>query len=79
MIDILDPVWDKIQELALEAYPNELCGVLYESDFIPLTNHASDPLTSFKFDPIEYMAYTDCKAILHSHTIKRNRIYNSGN
>lgn len=59
----------KIIDYTLEAYPNEMCGVCTQDDFIQLKNASENPLTSFSFDPVEYAAVvSQVTAIVHSHT-----------
>lgn len=61
--------WDKIQEATLSSYPNEMCGILTENDFIHLSNIHDIPEKNFRFDPKDIAIYWEqIKAIVHSHT-----------
>lgn len=66
---------DKIKKAAIAEFPKELCGVLIEDNFVQLTNIAESPEDSFKFDVMDYLQYSECDAIIHSHTQKPRRNY----
>lgn len=67
---ILNPTQtDKIREYTLFCYPREMCGILTEEDFHPLTNIAENPETSFSIDPKNLIPFLGkIKAVVHSHT-----------
>ena len=59
----------KIQEHTFDCYPNEMCGILTDKDFIPLENKSKEPENSFKIDALDFIKYRqDAIAIVHSHT-----------
>lgn len=64
----------KIQEAAIQAYPNEACGVITtvgkRGTVIPCTNISSEPTKFFVIDPRDYARAAkqgDIVAIWHSH------------
>lgn len=60
-----------IKDHTLKCYPNEMCGVLTDTDFIPLQNCSIEPEKSFSFDPVDYAKLTNVTtAIVHSHCKK---------
>lgn len=69
---------EKINNHTLECYPNEMCGLLTSTDFIPLNNIHKVPQNAFKIDKLEIIKYIDeIVAIVHSHTrpISQHEIY----
>jgi proteasome lid subunit RPN8/RPN11 len=59
---------DKIREETLRCFPNEMCGILVEDNFIPLVNISESPEDSFRFDASELVLYAGMiTAIVHSH------------
>lgn len=57
-----------IKQHTLECYPEEMCGVLIEGDFIPLANTADDPEKSFKLNEMDLFPYLEkIGAVVHSH------------
>ena len=58
-----------IEKHTLSCYPEEMCGFLTKTDFIPVPNIAEDREKSFKIDSIEFARhYDEIIAIVHSHT-----------
>lgn len=66
---------EEIKRAAIAEYPKEMCGVVVEGNFIQLENTSNNPEDSFKFDVIQYLQYSSCDAIIHSHTQKPRRNY----
>lgn len=71
----------KLSHDALEAfkshvlfvYPEEACGFVIDGAFVPITNTAETPLTTFRIDPFEYLKASksgEVQAVLHSHPYK---------
>lgn len=57
-----------ITEHTLNCHPNEMCGILVNDTFIPITNIHSEPENNFTLNPIELVNYLGkIQAILHSH------------
>jgi cell wall-associated NlpC family hydrolase len=56
------------REHVLSEYPKEACGLIVQGEFVPSTNVAADPLTSFKIDPLLLVEHSgNIEAVLHSH------------
>lgn len=67
---MFEALYNKIVAAAVKAAPAELCGVIYDGEFIPLTNTAPDPLKMFMFstaDTMRYMMDPKTQAVVHSH------------
>jgi proteasome lid subunit RPN8/RPN11 len=61
----------KIKEAALAAYPEEMCGICTNDDFVELANMSIEPERSFSFDPVQYAKWIDqAICIVHSHNKK---------
>jgi len=59
--------YDDYKRHAIDSYPEECVGlVTKDGQYVALTNHAQDPLTSFAINPIEIAQY-DIDTICHSH------------
>jgi len=60
-----------IREAVIKNYPNEMCGVVVDDEFIELKNIAPNPTESFKVDMIEWLKVTfnkEPQLFVHSHT-----------
>lgn len=60
----------KAKEHALEATPQEACGVLVDNTYYPCRNLADKPNNDFILDPKDYLkarAKGKIQAIIHSH------------
>jgi proteasome lid subunit RPN8/RPN11 len=58
----------KIHKYSLLCYPNEMCGLLTEDDFISIPNLSEEPRSNFKLDTKAMLPYLGgVKAIVHSH------------
>lgn len=71
MINLTNQQIEKINQHTLEAFPNEACGVITAFDYIPLTNVAQEPISSFEIKKEEYNQIQqeyEILAIFHSHT-----------
>ncbi len=74
MITLTQEQKEAIREHTLRCYPEEMCGILSEGNFIPLQNASSDPTEAFKIlskDLIKYIGKID--AIVHSHCYRKDR------
>lgn len=70
MIKLSQLQWNKIVEHTLQEHPNEMCGVITEDDFIPITNVSETPDKSFVMASTEIAPLQNkgmVKAIIHSH------------
>lgn len=68
-IELTDKQRRKIEQHTLACYPNEMCGFLTKSDFIPVNNAAENPEKSFLIEPIDYAKHHGkAIAVVHSHT-----------
>ena len=56
----------QIAKLALEASPEEVCGVVQEGKAIRCENKASEPTQAFLIDAASYLKYVP-DTIFHSH------------
>lgn len=59
-----------LKEYALECYPEEMCGIIVDLQFIPCKNIAKDPKKDFEISNREisdHMASGKLQAIVHSH------------
>lgn len=62
--------YQSIQEHALQAYPNECCGLIVGGVYYPCENVAHDPANLFEIDPQAFIDLSDkgeLQAIVHSH------------
>ena len=58
-----------IKEHSLKCFPNEMCGIISNKIFIPITNIHEKAENNFLMNPIELMPYAGkISAIVHSHT-----------
>lgn len=63
-----------IDQYTLEKYPEEMCGILVEDSFIPITNEAINFLDEFLLSPREVALYVGkIQAVIHSHTYDAKR------
>jgi len=58
----------QIAKLALEASPEEVCGVVQEGKAIRCENKASEPTQAFLIDAASYLKYVP-DTIFHSHPV----------
>lgn len=56
-----------IQQAAIAAYPNEMCGIIVNDEFIQLDNVHPDKAEHFRINPVQLQQYPDYSAIVHSH------------
>lgn len=55
---------------ALNAYPNESCGLVVNDVYFSCVNHAQDPVNNFRIDPRTWLKAQEqgtIRAVLHSH------------
>lgn len=67
MINLTTEQIEAIKEHTLSCYPEEACGCITSTGFIPMKNVAQNKKVSFKMDMLEYRKLTDVIAIYHSH------------
>lgn len=70
MIILSDKQKEQIYYHTLSCYPEEMCGILLEEDFIPIKNVSKTPLESFELNPEQYAPIAcreKIKGIIHSH------------
>lgn len=75
-MDINKNAVESIKKHALEAYPNECCGLIVNGVYHPCTNAAEDPLNDFKIPKNEYLSLYNqgvVEAVIHSHTHSLHR------
>jgi proteasome lid subunit RPN8/RPN11 len=51
-------------------YPQEACGVVVGTKFIPVENTASNPVDEFRFSIKDSLQYAEASGIIHSHTMR---------
>lgn len=56
----------ELEKHTIDCYPQEMCGVIRNNIFIPVTNVADDPVNTFKFSQEDSLRYLDLP-IVHSH------------
>jgi proteasome lid subunit RPN8/RPN11 len=57
-----------VREHTLACHPEEMCGFLTQTSFIPVKNIAKEPLKSFEIAPQDYLQHvSETIAIVHSH------------
>lgn len=55
---------------AAKEFPKEICGIIFDSKYVPLTNIHETPESDFRIDPEIYIAFQregDIEAMIHSH------------
>ncbi len=57
----------EIKEAACKAFPNEMCGMVVDGEFVQLENTHDDPQNSFSMETV----HDDYDAIIHSHTMTK--------
>ena len=60
---------EEFKQHVQECYPQEACGLVIDSIFLPMANVAEEPVDSFRMEQGTFLAYEnriDC--IVHSHT-----------
>lgn len=68
-LELTSKQWEAIEKHTLERYPEEMCGFLTETDFIPVSNIAENPKASFTISAEDRVKYLNSAiAIVHSHT-----------
>jgi proteasome lid subunit RPN8/RPN11 len=63
------------EDHVLQHYPREACGLIVDGNYIPCPNSSSDPLQTFRIDPLHYVkaaALGEVQAVLHSHPYLSN-------
>lgn len=55
-----------IKAHAMDAYPEEACGLIIDDEYVPVENKADDPLHDFAVDPALLIRHK-VQAIVHSH------------
>ncbi len=53
---------------ALDAYPNEACGLIVDGGYFPCRNLSPTPDQSFVIDPLYVASFHEIDYIVHSHT-----------
>lgn len=63
-----------IKEHTLACYPEEMCGILSEGEFIPFKNIAAKPKNNFRVSERELIKYLGrAEAVVHSHCYDSSR------
>src|SRR5574343_933514 len=59
-----------IKAHARRSWPEECCGIVAHSEYIPVVNRHPEPKEHFRMEPDEYLplALGQLQAIVHSHT-----------
>lgn len=58
----------KIQQYAIEQYPNEMCGFVIGGDFVQVKNMHKEPYKSFRVSPKDWDENAGtCTVFIHSH------------
>lgn len=69
-MNLLPATLKSFQEHALQVYPNEAVGFVINDEFVPVSNTADDPLTTFRVDPNDHFKCAnlgEIQALLHTH------------
>lgn len=77
---ISDKNTEKFKAHALSAYPQEVCGLLVNGEYVPCKNIFDKPEKGFKIASKELLKYKDkIEVIFHSHPYVDSSIYQNGN
>lgn len=70
---ISEQVDEQIREWAIQCYPEEMCGLIVDDEFIACENIAEDKTRQFKISADTYIKYQttgNLQAVIHSHCVK---------
>lgn len=75
MIKLNSQQKQKIKEHTLKCFPEEMCGILLEDDFISLKNSSENPTEHFKISALSIAPYLkeNIIAVVHSHCYNKSK------